>query len=590
LFAVWSWELGVGKENGKKQNLLLVMATISSIVSLPSQIFYLLANYLLPLAEQEKRIFRFSSDWRNFINASKEYFAEWKRQCQLIKLDFFDSKHFQRSAEFRQKIFEMIRNPLEQLELRFHLSEEPPERSLYEGVKRVKFFNGQLANFPSVIGEIYFRNCHLAVTPENFPEVRTFSYFADGQSSDEIDTSCIRILEEATFDRVSLLNYQSLSNLQSLSISSTESVSDVSCFRNIPKLKFYACHSITDVSCLGNVRELELFYCSGITDVSALGRVYKLKLIACENVTDVSSLGTVHQLKLDGCTNIKEISALGNVPILGLDYCRKVRDVSGLQTVRDISLVGFEGNDLSGLKSVEQLDLRYTPGVTDITMLKTVKSLHIDYSSGITDFRGLENLRLLHVHFFDYEQDYEDVLESHFRVTSGIEVFVQLTDFHIYGCIFKEKEESSDNSTISLQFQHVPNVRTLKFHHCLFSRFPNVFPHLQSLIFYECKDLSFLSELPSSLGYLEIRSCPKLKKLDLTGGDGKFPVYLVTLYECDDLSEVQISRKISKLHCIECMELKELRVYSQIGYLRVEGCPELKNVNDFSLIVFQDIL
>jgi Leucine-rich repeat (LRR) protein len=561
-----------------------------SIVSLPFQIFYLLANYLLPLTEQDKRIFRFSSDWRNFMNASKDYFVEWKRQCQLIKLDFFDSKHFQKSAEFRRKIFEMIRNPLDQLELRFHLSEEPPEQSVYEGVKRVKFFNGQLTNFPSVIGEIYFRNCRLVSTPENFLEVRTFSYFADGHSDDEIDISCIRILEEATFDRVSLLNYQSLSHLQSLSISSTESVSDVSCFRNIPKLKFYDCHNITNVSCLENVRELELFYCSGITDVSALGRVHKLKLIACENVKDVSGLSTVHQLKLDGCTNITDVSTLGNVSTLGLDYCRKIRDVSALQNVHDISLVGFEGTDLSGLKNVEQLDLRYTPSVTDITMLKTVKSLHIDYSSGISDFRGLENLKLLHVHFFDYEQDYEDVFESPFRVTSGIEVFAQLTDFHIYGCIFEEKEESSENNSIFLQFQHLPDVRTLKLHHCVFSRFLNVFPHLQSLTLYECKDLSLLSELPSSLGYLEIRSCPKLKKLDLKGGDGKFPVYLVTLYECDDLSEVKISRKVSKLHCIECMELKELRVYSQIGYLKVEECPELKNVHDSSLIVFQDIL
>lgn len=52
---------------------------------------------------------------------------------------------------------------------------------------------------------------------------------------------------------------------------------------------------------LGTVQTLDLSYSSGIRDVSALGNVRELNLTYCVRITDVSILGTVKKLILDNC-------------------------------------------------------------------------------------------------------------------------------------------------------------------------------------------------------------------------------------------------------------------------------------------------
>jgi hypothetical protein len=47
-----------------------------SIVCIPQDLLYFVANYLLIREQQNKLIFKFSRDWRNFMNTSKQYFVE----------------------------------------------------------------------------------------------------------------------------------------------------------------------------------------------------------------------------------------------------------------------------------------------------------------------------------------------------------------------------------------------------------------------------------------------------------------------------------------------------------------------------------
>jgi Leucine-rich repeat (LRR) protein len=119
------------------------------------------------------------------------------------------------------------------------------------------------------------------------------------------DDSSRNILEEVEFSSIHPRNYQVLSHLKSVSISKTRIITDVSCFRNVKKLKFHGCPCITDVSCLKEVYDLELSWCNGITDVSSLGKVYRLNLSESENINSVSALGNVHELNLIGAEGLE---------------------------------------------------------------------------------------------------------------------------------------------------------------------------------------------------------------------------------------------------------------------------------------------
>jgi hypothetical protein len=90
-----------------------------SEVSIPGDVLYLIANYLLVAKEQNKSIFQFSFDWRNFINTKKESFGIWKQKNQLLVLKPAYAVAFVQYVKFRERILHVIEDPLEQLVLRF---------------------------------------------------------------------------------------------------------------------------------------------------------------------------------------------------------------------------------------------------------------------------------------------------------------------------------------------------------------------------------------------------------------------------------------------------------------------------------------
>jgi hypothetical protein len=94
------------------------------------------------------------------------------------------------------------------------------------------------------------------------------------ERSENIDVSCLHIQEEVSFTSINLQNYHLLKHLRRVSISKCASITDVSCFKNVPTLYFYACANIIDVSSLENVNELTFALCPGVKEVFALASVY----------------------------------------------------------------------------------------------------------------------------------------------------------------------------------------------------------------------------------------------------------------------------------------------------------------------------
>jgi Leucine-rich repeat (LRR) protein len=400
-----------------------------SILCIPHDLLYFVANFLLAEPEQNKLIFKFSRNWRNFMNTSKQYFAGWKHHSQVVTLQGLYADIFFTYPRFRERISRSVKNLVEQLEIdyrwsSYEVNEKKQEIDLgnVKGLKRLMIADCAVTNLPYVSEEILLRRCKISPVQDLAP--RRFEAYVSQFSCADSVINWIKSIEEVTLTHLDQ-NYACYAPLTgSIAVRASPSITDVTCFQNVKILKFCYCDNITDVSSLGNVYELSLSHCIGVTDVSALGKVYNLDLSGCCYVTDVSALGNVHTLNLRGCS-VTDVSALGNVHTLSLDGCDAVTDLSALKNVKEFSFRSFDGDDLSDLQNVEKLSIVNAFSVSDISMLKKVKELNIHGISHISSFHGLTNLRKLEIGEFDPDGD-DGPLP--FSINSGVEVFNNLTE------------------------------------------------------------------------------------------------------------------------------------------------------------------
>jgi hypothetical protein len=502
---------------------------------LPPEILYFLANYLLPEEERNKCIFRFTIDWRNLLNTSKFFFEKIKKQSRIITLSALYADKLRTSAKFSQRVYQLIENPFEQLELHF-----------FDWILQVTL--GEIQGLPAALKELKIQNCHFDVDKiQHLPLVQKLD-IGWKRFKHELDvTYCNNVLREVVFVQAELLNYQALGHLKSISISGMKSPMDLSCFKDADKLELQYCEGVTDVSCLGNICELNLSGCYGITDVSALGRVYKLTLLSCENV--------------------KNVSALRNVPVLDISLTGVV-DVSALKNVLSFKSSQYV-TEISGLENVEELVLSFSLKVKSLPVCQSLKVLAIQGCPSFTNFTGLEALTDLDVGGGYWGRT--NVL----TVDSGIEIFKKLKKLRLCEVILEEAERE-DHSSASLSWNHFTNVRELALHNCNFSSFPAVsFTQLRSLTLND-KNLVHLLELPPSLGYLHLKTCSQLTTVRLPEIiNNKYPLYFAEISKCHSLKEVRVARKISQLTVVNCNELSIMVVDSQVGYLVTRECPKL---------------
>jgi hypothetical protein len=528
--------------------------TAISVVYFPRDLLYLIADFLLAQQEQNKLVFRFSRDWRNFMNTSKQYFGEWKRKSQVVVLRTLYADMFLTYLKFRERILESMENSIEQLAVHFYNRVRAVQRVVdlanVKGLKALVLSNCEISNFPYVSEEISLSSCRF-IRLNDRPPSRRFTTWGHGFFNILSVVDWMKSIEEVSVSNVNH-NYSALAQLKgSISISDSPEVVDVSCFKHVKVLKFYSCYNITDVSSLGNVYELGLSGCSGIRDISALGKVYSLDLSNNGNITDVSALGNVHTLNMN--------------------YCSGVIDVSALKNVQELSFTGFHGNDISGLENVEKLMLGGL--VTNITMLKSVKELNISSCYNIKDFHGLKNLKKLSIAGMDPQRP--------FLLTAGEEVFENLVDLETYSIhLHKSKRHA-------LLFSHLTHLRSWYLSSCRFSEFSSSLVRLRKLDFLHCECPSLFLELPF-LEELSISNGVKMSKVEISGKNGcHSPLCSVTVSDCEFLTEIVITRRISTLKILRCKKLCDLTVdcQCQINHLRTEACSNLQ-ISSFAPIVY----
>jgi hypothetical protein len=559
--------------------------TESVFVLLPADIFYVILNFLLFECRDDREVFKFSSEWRNFCNTSKKYGVNWKKKTQIINLKPLYSDKFCKSSKFRERIYGMIESAQQQLNLNFNHSWSDRRINLNccnDGVRQIVADGCTFRELPCFpIDYLSLRMCVVQHFPSTLPPIRRFH--CSGSTFEKLsflDVCNLNILEEAVFENVKLENYPKLAHLQSLCISLCDSITDVSCFEKIGKVKIHYCRNVTDVSSLGNVHELVLVGCHGITDVSALGRVYHLSLSDCENIRDVSALGNVHMLNLDCCPEVIDLSALTNV--------------------YEIHLNEFKGNDVSGLLNVVKLVLHFSLFVKDITMLIKLEVLDLYRSPGITRFEGLDNLKDLSIDGY-----YSDLVEYRavplpfiIACSTAFELFLHLSKFTARGMILEPEEpsevqpSSSSSSasivvSIPITWQLFGNLQTLELVSCPFQNFPKTFPQLRVLKISHCEELvSLILEGLPSLSEFSLEGCENIKAFrfpSLSANDKPNTVKVVNVSACN-LVDVIISRKVNDLRMLSCPELVNVTIQNMVGRLSITNCPKLKKVNNLSPI------
>jgi hypothetical protein len=393
------------------------------------------------------------------------------------------------------------------------------------GARKVIAERCSISKFSFSCSQVVFRNCNIQ-NIGHCPPFRTFEFV--GSNIADVELSSVTILEEAVFKSTCPRNLHSLRGLKSLKLCCGNSVSDVSCLKNIPKLEFVSCPYITDISSLANVQELSFSYCDNISDVSSLGRVLNLKLISCMNIQDVSALGNVCELHLINCDHIGDISALKNV--------------------RELHLSNYLRTDVSGLEKVEKLFLTGNPGVVNISRLQNIQVLDGWPDAKLPQLHGLDKLSDLRVC-------------GNFKTLSSFEssVLERLSKFTSTNMNF-----SSISETISLYKLHELELFSAVGSSRLLTN-PTL-SQLRSLTLSSYQeDFSFLAELPS-LGYLMIKNCNQLEPLHISGTNAKFPIYSVNISNCTILGEIETTRKISEMKISDCGQLRRLDAQHQIGF------------------------
>jgi hypothetical protein len=522
---------------------------------LPQELFLSVSDYLIDNGQQ--KFFQFNDDWRCFMNTSKEYLAELKRQTQYIALNHNYSNQFRDDPIFRQRILSLVSDPSLQISCSFQslgVVGEHYDATLLCNLNRIDIdCDARSLSLITNVEEVHLSTggnqylddfkClaqvkkTLAITIWNVDD-------GDGRydRSPFYDLSCL----SPTLESLSLLNanrvtnYHFFTSLREVELEYCDSIQDVSCFRNARMVRLSACHNVTDVNSLANVMEVILLDCAGVTDVSALGSVEVMNISSCKNLHDLSALTTVHTLTVSEFPENLLIPLNQNTVLYLSPF---PSELSSLQF-------------LTGNKLLRELDISCNNNIRDVSMLSTVEVLDIRHCPLIKSLVGLIAVRELHM---------IGVKETE----SGFEVFQQLTRLSIGKVIHKNQtiqalEKAPFLSSLSLSYSNLPieslsQVKDLTLECCgELIEFPATLIHLQSLKLGFCRNLeSFPAFLPS-LQLLHIGGSDKLSLLKVCGQPSSPAINEVKISRCMRLKEIQIGRRITSLQIQGCRNLEEI--------------------------------
>jgi hypothetical protein len=580
------------------------------IIFLPRELLRYIGGFFNFQRRNEENVFRLSSHWKNFLNTSKEVLQQLKKETQLLELRGDMARQYFNCPAFREQVNSTITDYTTQLSLTIKaLNGNPTNEQDPHEIKSL-LFSGEGQKFPGA-KSLNISHCLIPSLPPltnvlgvvlnncTIQSSTAFGYVKDLNITNVLpfeinllDLGAHSLTEFSVWSigaLVDLHDYQELRGVRTVRIESCDSVSNVECFQHARNLSLVGCKNITNVSCLGKVVELELTDCIGITDVSGLSTCLSVSLSGCINISEVSCLGSVTHLNLSDCVNVRDVSALGRVRhlylrgcygisdisqlgfnyILDLSGCPLITSVSSLGSVYRLSLSEFQGNDISALKNVKELDLSRSPHVSDltslsnsvevlnishcnlivnITMLHKVKSLDLVGCFQIKDVSGLKSLQDLEMNpmmtqsleTIEIEKGYETFRQLK-ALSMGKTKDIDLVLAELQSC--RSLGISSSYPSIS-SLSLVRNLRHLQLSECsLVETLPNNLIYLKSVGIHKCPHFQLIPELPN-LKNLSVINCPELRSFTSFGNSDQLPIQSVYFAGCNNLETVFVKRRI----------------------------------------------
>jgi hypothetical protein len=185
------------------------------LLRLPQDVLSLLSNYLLPPEWQNKKIFEFSWDWRNFMNSNQEYFGEWKRESWFVRLSGACSKRFL-TAAFRNRVLQSVNNGSLQVGVRFHYERTSKANLAKLPVTQCLEIAGLSVNSFVLHSETSFQEIRLNIlqlkSVVRFRNVVKLSICVCYHTT--VDLSCLVKVEELEICGLNLTNYHQLQHLK----------------------------------------------------------------------------------------------------------------------------------------------------------------------------------------------------------------------------------------------------------------------------------------------------------------------------------------------------------------------------------------
>jgi hypothetical protein len=209
------------------------------------------------------------------------------------------------------------------------------------------------------------------------------------------------------------------------------------------------------------------------------------------------------------------------------------------------------------------LFLSKCPNVTDLSALRKVQKLQLLNTSG--DFQSL--------------QEYGQLTEFSIGRSAGSSSFRINPDMTVFGKQLDKLElnyvrlKGSLGSALQLAWDDLTSIRELTFRGCTFpfTTLPvSSLNQLRSLTLFRCETITYLSELPSSLGTLVIEDCNfvELHLRSSSSTSEEFPLYLVEILGCYSLTSLEISRKISRFCVHNCRNCRIWKLRIKLGFCK----------------------
>lgn len=494
------------------------------LVHLPVEIFRFIQSYINKI------------DHFYFLNSSKEYFHQLKRESLYFSLNIHYSNEYMNNPIFRDLLLSKIENGWKQISLSRNTTIDnfPPDLPVH----RIIF--GGFWNQQELITDFH----HIEI-------VKGVTY--TGAS-----IPLIPQIKELTLMRCgALVDVSNLSHLSKLELIVATELPDITPLKNIPHLTLSNCRKIEDYSMFNGSKQrfLRISDSSLLTNVKSFTGIRQLILHSCYQLEDISPLKGIYSLTISSCSRVKDISGLGNHHRLAIENCSyALRGYDSLYHIPHIRLNACNISDMKVLQYATSVSLLQCSEITDVTPLKDLKFLVIDFCYRIMDITSLSNIPDLTL---VYQEEIPPL--NHLK---NQKLFLEY-----YNKAFIYPIPVKDNLHY---YQYLKNMKELIISYCddiiqlLQEGYIEYFQHLSLLTIGNSQVLKHVNGL-GDLPNLRILSCPNLSDINGLGGKNHY----VELDSCEKIEDVSSLSRVPMVYIRYCKNIKDYDCLAKVERLKI---------------------